>query len=136
MFSSHWRQSALLRSLYWIFIWYMITFTSIWFEVNYICTMYECNRTCARKSLSGLWKMVLTLENYRIMLWKLQLIRWQSIRQSLMQADSSDDTNSMERHYAFNQCRVLVYGSFSESEIELHFWPVTRRSSFQYFIKK
>lgn len=57
MFSSHWRQSALLRSLYWIFIWYMITFTSIWFEVNYICTTYECNRTCAKKSLSGLWKI-------------------------------------------------------------------------------
>lgn len=67
MFSSHWRQSALLRSLYWIYISYMITFTSIWFEVNYICTMYECNRTCARKSLSGLWKMVLTLENYNAM---------------------------------------------------------------------
>lgn len=61
---------------------------------------------------------------------------WQSIRQSLMQADSSDDTNSIERHFAFNQCRVLVYESFSESEIEYHFWPVTRQSPFNNLSKK
>lgn len=79
--------------------------------------------------------MVLTLEICSAMKTPAYPI-WQSIRQSLMQADSSDDTNSIERHFAFNQCRVLVYESFSESEIEYHFWPVTRRSPFNNLSKK
>lgn len=53
-----------------------------------------------------------------------------------MQADSSDDTNSMERHYAFNQCRVLVYGSFSESKNRVTFLASNQTEFLSIFYQK